>query len=84
MVLFKRKLPWPELTSVKEIDGKLWFGSTKGAFMLRDDGKFNYYYGERWLPGNDVKYIAKDISLEVPPENTLILNHCSDRRRGVL
>ncbi len=51
-------LPWPELTTVQEIDGSLWFGSTQGAFMLRNDGKFNYYHGERWLPGNTVKHIA--------------------------
>jgi hypothetical protein len=54
----KRKLPWTEITAVEDIDGKLWFGSTKGAFMLRDDGKFNYYYGERWLPGNHVLNIS--------------------------
>jgi hypothetical protein len=54
-----RNLPCTELKAVKEIDGKLWFGSTKGAFMLRDDGKFNYYFGERWLPGNDVKQITQ-------------------------
>ncbi len=53
------RLPWTEITAVENIDGVLWFGSTKGAFMLRDDGKFNYYYGERWLPGNIVKHISK-------------------------
>jgi hypothetical protein len=52
------KLPWPEITAVEVIDGKLWFGSTKGAFTSRDDGKFNYYYGERWLPGNNVLHIS--------------------------
>jgi hypothetical protein len=52
------KLPWTEITTVEVIDGKLWFGSTKGAFMRRDDGKFNYYYGERWLPGNNVVQIS--------------------------
>ena len=46
-----KKLPWPEITSVKKINGKLWFGSIRGAFMLCEDGTFNYYYGERWLPG---------------------------------
>jgi len=61
------KLPWNELTSVKEIDGKLWFGSTKGAFMLREDGKFNYYYGERWLPSNDVKQIVQG------PNNSILI-----------
>lgn len=53
------KLPWTEITVVEEIDGKIWFGSTKGAFMRRDDGKFNYYNGERWLPGNQVIHISK-------------------------
>ncbi|MBC8186459.1 hypothetical protein H8E88_35715, partial [candidate division KSB1 bacterium] len=62
-----RKLPWTELTSIKEINGKLWFGSTKGAFMLRDDGKFNYYYGERWLPGNVIKHI------ETGPNNSILI-----------
>jgi hypothetical protein len=52
------KLPWTELTAVEEIAGRLWFGSGKGAFMLRDDGKFNYYYGERWLPGSEVRHIS--------------------------
>ncbi len=54
----KDKLPWTEITAVEVIDGKIWFGSTRGAFMLRDDGKFNYYYGERWLPGNEVLHIS--------------------------
>ncbi len=52
------KLPWTEITTLAEIDGNLWFGSTKGAFMLKSDGKFNYYFGERWLPGNMVKHIS--------------------------
>ncbi len=52
------KLPWTELTSIREVNGQIWFGSTKGAFMLRDDGKFNYYYGRRWLPGDAVTHIA--------------------------
>lgn len=54
-----RKLPWPELTTVAETDGKLWFGSSKGAFMLKEDSKFNYYASKRWLPSNDVKHIAR-------------------------
>ncbi len=53
------KLPWTEITTIKNIDGNLWFGSTKGAFMLKEDGKFNYYYGERWLPGESVKQISE-------------------------
>ena len=55
----KTQLPWTEINYVGEIDGHLWFGSTKGAFMLKDDGKFNYYYGKRWMPGNNVKHISQ-------------------------
>ena len=53
------KLPWTEITVVREIAGKLWFGSTRGAFMLREDGKFNYYASKRWLPSDDVKHISE-------------------------
>ncbi|GAB3257734.1 hypothetical protein GCM10027347_20460 [Larkinella harenae] len=53
------KLPVPELTAMAYVNGNLWFGSKLGAFMLRPDGQFNYYYGERWLPGNRVVHIAE-------------------------
>lgn len=53
-----KKLPWPHITVVKEIHGDVWIGSEKGAYMLREDGGFNYYYGERWLPGEQVVDIA--------------------------
>jgi hypothetical protein len=61
------KLPWPELTVIQKINDHLWFGSTKGAFMLKGDGKFNYYYGERWLPGK----IVKDLS--PGPQNSVLV-----------
>lgn len=54
-----RKLPWTDITAVAEIDGKLWFGSTRGVFSLKEDGKFNYYASKRWLPSDDVKHISK-------------------------
>lgn len=53
------KLPVPEITWVETIDGAPWFGSPEGAFKLRKDGKFDYYYGKRWLPGNYVSHISK-------------------------
>ncbi len=65
-----RKVPCPEITCVKVIDGKVWFGSTFGAFMLREDGKYNYYNGERWLPGDQVKYIS-----EGPDNSVLVLTN---------
>lgn len=52
------KLPHTELTAIETIGEKVWFGSTKGAFALRKDGKFDYYNGERWLPSNVVKHIS--------------------------
>jgi len=55
----KTKIPWTEITTIEDIEGNLWFGTTKGAFMLREDGKFNYYFGERWLPGNLVRHISR-------------------------
>ena len=50
-----QKLPWTEITAIKTINNKVWFGTTNGAFALRKDGRFDYYNGERWLPSNDVK-----------------------------
>ncbi len=61
------KLPCTEITSVTVINGKVWFGSTFGAFMLCDDGKFKYYNGERWLPGDNVKHISEG------PENSVLI-----------
>ncbi len=54
----QRRLPATNLTVVKEINGKLWFGSTSGAFMLQEDGKYKYYASKRWLPSD----IVTDIS----------------------
>lgn len=65
-----KNLPWPQITVVAEIDDKLWFGSSRGAFALRHDGKFDYYFGERWLPGNEVVHIAKG-----RPHSVLILTN---------
>lgn len=64
----QRKLPWTDLTTVQEIDGNLWFGSTRGAFMLKDDGKFNYYASKRWIPSDKVIDIEKG-----PGSSVLIL-----------
>ncbi|MFD1143287.1 hypothetical protein ACFQ4C_19320 [Larkinella insperata] len=63
----RKKLPWTDITAVAEVDGKLWFGSTKGAFALRSDGKFDYYNGERWLPGDEVVHISKG------PKNSVLI-----------
>jgi hypothetical protein len=64
-----QKLPATHITSVKEINGKTWFGSDQGAFSLRADGKFDYYYGERWIPGNKVTDIVQG-----PKNSVLVLS----------
>lgn len=62
-----RKLPVTRITAVKEVNGKVWFGSEMGAFALRADGKFDYYFGERWLPGNTV------LDIEKGPKNSVLV-----------
>lgn len=52
-------LPSPKLTSISEINGLLWFGSDKGAFMQKEDGGLNYYYGDRWFPGEKVIHVSQ-------------------------
>lgn len=63
-----KKLPATEITTVQEIDGNLWFGTTKGAFKVNNDGKFNYYASKRWLPSDVVVDIEKG-----PEQSVLIL-----------
>ena len=62
-----KKLPWTEITIIREIDDKVWFGSTWGAFMLKDDGKFSYYAGKRWIPSDNVVDISKG------PDNSILI-----------
>ncbi len=54
-----QRMPCTNITTVKEVNGSMWFGSTEGAFQLRSDGKYNFFNGERWLPGNVVVDFAK-------------------------
>lgn len=61
-----KKLPWTEITSLKNINGSLWFGTTKGAFKLREDGKYDYYASKRWLVDDYV------VSLEDGPEDVVL------------
>ena len=64
-----QKLPFTEITTIRNIDGYLWFGSTKGAFKRRDDGKYDYYASKRWLVDNVVVDIAKG-----PDDSVLLLS----------
>ncbi|MCF2490055.1 hypothetical protein [Dyadobacter sp. CY347] len=66
----RNKLPVNKITAVKEVNNRIWFGSDEGAFVLRADDKFDYYNGERWLPGNKVIDIA-----EGPKGSVLLLTN---------
>ena len=61
------RLPWTEITTVQEIDGKVWYGTTKGAFTTDESGKFIYYASKRWLPSDHV------IDIEKGPENSVLV-----------
>jgi len=63
-----KKLPWTEINTISVVDGQVWFGSTRGAFMLKDDGKFKYYASKRWMPSDVVLDIAKG-----PANSVLVL-----------
>ncbi len=63
-----RRLPWTEITAIEEIDGKIWFGTTRGAFTTEKDGGFVYYASKRWLPSDNVVDIEKG-----PDSSVLIL-----------
>ncbi len=62
-----QKLPCTEITAIKNINGSLWFGSVKGAFKLREDGKYDYYASKRWLIDDVVVDIAEG------PENSVLV-----------
>lgn len=63
-----KKLPWTEITAVEEVNRKVWFGTTKGAFRINDDGSFSYYASKRWLPSDQVIDIEKG-----PGQSVLVL-----------
>lgn len=62
------KVPCPEITDVEEIKGQIWFGSTRGAYRLNEENKYDYYASERWLTDNNVVAIAPG-----PEESILVL-----------
>ncbi len=65
----QKKLPATDITVVRVLDGQTWFGSTRGAFKLRNDGKFDYYASARWVPSDNIIDIAKGEN-----ENILLLS----------
>lgn len=62
-----KKLPETNISCITEINGKLWFGSSRGAFALREDGKYDYYASKRWLVDDKV------IDIYSGPDNSVLI-----------
>ena len=62
------KLPNTQITCISEINGRLWFGSARGAFSLRPDGLYDYYASKRWLVDDKVRDICSG-----PDHSVLVL-----------
>jgi hypothetical protein len=43
------RVPCPEITCIKPLGEKTWFGTPQGAFALHADGRIDYYASKRWL-----------------------------------
>ncbi len=57
----ERALPVRELTCIAaDGKGRLWLGSTRGAFHMDAGKRIDYYAGKRWLPGDRVVDIFVD------------------------
>jgi len=53
-------MPYDDLTCLHLApNGDVWGGSDEGAWRLRN-GRFRYFWGKRWLPGNRVSAIWSD------------------------
>jgi hypothetical protein len=60
-------MPSEEITSVRNINGRLWIGSNHGAFRQGKDRKYSYYASERWLPSDTVTDISPG------PDNSVLV-----------
>jgi hypothetical protein len=53
-------VPWEGMTCMHlAANGDVWGGTAEGAWRLRD-GRCRYFWGRRWLPGNQVKAVWTD------------------------
>lgn len=51
-------MPYEDLLTIAiGPNGDLWAGTTQGAWRLRA-GRWRYFWGERWIPGNRVSAVA--------------------------
>lgn len=63
----QRRLPWTDISVIRDIDGQTWFGTTKGAFLKRHDGGFDYFSSLRWFPSDNI------LDISSAPDGTILV-----------
>ncbi len=73
----RKRLPCTDIRCVAEVDDKIWFGTSSGAFALHPDGRIDYYASKRWLISDKVIDIASgpDSSVLLLTEGGLNIIH---------
>lgn len=61
-----RRLPTTDITVIRRVGDRTWFGTTEGAFTIDADGT-HYYASKRWLASDKVRDIANG------PENSILI-----------
>ncbi|MCH7415267.1 hypothetical protein MM213_17335 [Belliella sp. R4-6] len=69
-IIWQRKIPWTEITTVSFSAEKLWLGTTKGVFSVSNNkegtkSEISYYFGERWILGDSVVAINTEKEHEI-------------------
>ncbi|HSB91595.1 MAG TPA: hypothetical protein VLC28_00700 [Flavitalea sp.] len=54
------KLPVTDIKSLTTINGRIWLGTSEGAFMRDIDGRCRYYASRRWLNEDNVQEVYGD------------------------
>ena len=65
----KTKLPCTDIRCIRQISESVWFGTSRGAFSLRADGRIDYYASKRWLVDDEVIDISQG-----PNDSVLVLS----------
>jgi hypothetical protein len=61
------ELPCTDITCIRAIGEKTWFGTPQGAFALRPNGQIDYYGSKRWLADDAV------VDIQPGPEQSVLI-----------
>ena len=61
------KLPCTEITCIRAIGEKVWFGTARGAFARHPDGRIDYYASGRWFVDDAV------VDIQPGPEQSVLI-----------